>query len=150
MLFAGIIVLNRQTSGIPRKSSSLTSDGVASCVGRPSNFYGVVLLVGWVNALTNGVLPSLQSYSCLPYGTLTYALSVRLSVAINPIACFMALFVQSGSVVALCLLTVLGTTMSIYHIVLAALSPTPPLAETDAGSALAVCIIKSNANYRFV
>ena len=28
----------------------------------------LLLLTAWVNGLANGVLPSIQSYSCLPYG----------------------------------------------------------------------------------
>ena len=28
----------------------------------------LLLLVAWLNGLSNGVLPSIQSYSCLPYG----------------------------------------------------------------------------------
>lgn len=28
----------------------------------------LLVLTAWANALTNGILPSIQSYSCLPYG----------------------------------------------------------------------------------
>lgn len=55
------------------------------------NIY-LLLLLGVSNALTNGVLPSVQSYSCLPYGGLAYHLSVVLSNIANPLACFVAMF----------------------------------------------------------
>ncbi|MEE6527931.1 hypothetical protein FKM82_029701, partial [Ascaphus truei] len=56
----------------------------------PRNVYLLVLL-GVSNALTNGVLPSVQTYSCLPYGGDTYHLSVVLSNIANPAACFIAM-----------------------------------------------------------
>lgn len=43
------------------------------------------------NALTNGVLPAVQSFSCLPYGRLAYHLAVVLGSAANPLACFLAM-----------------------------------------------------------
>ena len=37
--------------------------------GLPKSHYLLLLLLtAWINALGNGVLPSIQSYSCLPYG----------------------------------------------------------------------------------
>lgn len=53
----------------------------------------LLLLLGISNALTNGVLPSVQSFSCLPYGTMTFHLSVVLGNIANPVACFVAMFV---------------------------------------------------------
>lgn len=58
----------------------------------PHNIYLLVLLAV-SNALTNGVLPSVQSFSCLPYGTMTFHLSVVLGNIANPLACFLAMFV---------------------------------------------------------
>lgn len=53
----------------------------------------LLLLLGISNALSNGVLPSVQSFSCLPYGTMTFHLSVVLGNIANPLACFVAMFV---------------------------------------------------------
>lgn len=58
----------------------------------PRNIY-LMALLAISNALTNGVLPSVQSFSCLPYGTMTYHLSVVLGNIANPVACFLAMFV---------------------------------------------------------
>lgn len=53
------------------------------------------LLVVWVNALTNGLLPSVQTYSCMSYGNLAYHLSAALASVANPVACTIAMFFQS-------------------------------------------------------
>lgn len=55
------------------------------------NIY-LLLLLAVSNALTNGVLPSVQSFSCLPYGTVAFHLSVVLGNIANPLACFLAMF----------------------------------------------------------
>lgn len=49
----------------------------------------------WVNAATNGLLPSVQTYSCMPYGNLAYHLSAALSSVANPVACAVAMFFQN-------------------------------------------------------
>lgn len=56
-----------------------------------TNVY-LLALLAVSNALTNGVLPSVQSYSCLPYGTVAFHLSVVLGNIANPLACFLAMF----------------------------------------------------------
>lgn len=55
------------------------------------NIYLLVLLAV-SNALTNGVLPSVQSFTCLPYNNMTFHLSVVLGNIANPLACFLAMF----------------------------------------------------------
>lgn len=52
-------------------------------------------LVAFVNALTNSVLPSVQTYSCLSYGPVAYHLSATLSSMANPLACFLSMFLPS-------------------------------------------------------
>lgn len=52
-------------------------------------------LVVWANAATNGLLPSVQTYSCMPYGNLAYHLSSALASVANPLACTIAMFVQN-------------------------------------------------------
>lgn len=57
----------------------------------------MLVVLGWVNALTNTVLPSVQSYSCLPYGNKTYHLSAAMAAVSNPVACCIALFLSVRS-----------------------------------------------------
>ncbi|XP_051887414.1 solute carrier family 52, riboflavin transporter, member 3-A [Pristis pectinata] len=96
------------------------------------------LLVVWVNSLTNGFLPSVQSYSCLPYGNTAYHLSAALSSMANPGACIIALVLPNRSLLLLGSLTLLGTTFGAYNMAMAALSPCPLLQHSSAGSALIV------------
>lgn len=101
------------------------------------NIYLLVLLA-LSNALTNGVLPSVQSFTSLPYSSMTFHLSVVLGNIANPVACFLAMFfvLRSGS--GLGCLSVTGGVFAAYLMALAALSPCPPLLGTSSGVALVV------------
>ncbi|XP_004682613.1 PREDICTED: solute carrier family 52, riboflavin transporter, member 2, partial [Condylura cristata] len=90
-------------------------------------------LLAVTNALTNGVLPAVQSFSCLPYGRLAYHLAVVLGSAASPLACFLALGVLCRSLAGLSGLSLLGLLLAVYLVVLAVLSPCPPLVGTSAG-----------------
>lgn len=60
-------------------------------------FY-IFVILAWANALTNVVLPSVQSYSCMPYGNNPYHLSATMAAVSNPLACFIAMFLPIRSV----------------------------------------------------
>lgn len=60
-------------------------------------FY-IFAILAWANALTNVVLPSVQSYSCMPYGNNAYHLSATMAAVSNPLACFIAMFFPVRSV----------------------------------------------------
>ncbi|XP_001099620.3 solute carrier family 52, riboflavin transporter, member 1 isoform X2 [Macaca mulatta] len=95
-------------------------------------------LLAITSALTNGVLPAVQSFSCLPYGRLAYHLAVVLGSAANPLACFLAMGVLCRSLAGLVGLSLLGMLFGAYLMVLAILSPCPPLVGTTAGVILVV------------
>ncbi|XP_070702346.1 solute carrier family 52, riboflavin transporter, member 2 [Pempheris klunzingeri] len=101
------------------------------------NIY-LLSLLAVSNALTNGVLPSVQSFSCLPYGTMTFHLSVVLGNIANPVACFLAMFIVLRSSTGLGFLSVAGGVFAAYLMALAALSPCPPLLGSSAGIALVI------------
>ncbi|XP_053310156.1 solute carrier family 52, riboflavin transporter, member 3 [Spea bombifrons] len=111
-------------------------------VGRTKYSYGqyalIYLLTGWVNALTNGVLPSIQTYSCMPYGNLAYHLAAALGSMANPLACLISMFLPSRSLVCLVLLSLLGTGFGGYNMMTAVMSPCPVLQDTRWGEALIV------------
>ncbi|KAK9960449.1 hypothetical protein ABG768_008304 [Culter alburnus] len=98
----------------------------------------IFVVLAWVNALTNAVLPSVQSYSCLPYGNQAYHLAATLSSVANPVAGFIAMFVPIRSLVLMAVLTVTGTGFGAYIMAMAALSPCPLLINHDLGAALIV------------
>lgn len=98
----------------------------------------IYFLVVWVNGATNGVLPSVQTYSCMPYGNLAYHLSAALASVANPMACTIAMFLQNRSLIFLGVLTVLGTGFGSYNMAMAAMSPCPLLQGSAAGEAIIV------------
>ncbi|XP_067856865.1 solute carrier family 52, riboflavin transporter, member 3-A [Heptranchias perlo] len=98
----------------------------------------IYLLVAWVNSLTNGFLPSVQTFSCIPYGNTAYHLSAALSSMANPGACIIALFLPNRSLKLLGSLSLVGTAFGAYNMAMAVLSPCPLLQHSGAGTALIV------------
>ncbi|XP_068567504.1 riboflavin transporter 2 [Cebidichthys violaceus] len=100
-------------------------------------FY-IFVILAWANALTNVVLPSVQSYSCLPYGNNTYHLSATMAAVANPLACFIAMFFPVRSLLLMGALTVTGSGVGAYIMGMAALSPCPLLVNETSGGVVIV------------
>ncbi|XP_074841659.1 riboflavin transporter 2-like [Carettochelys insculpta] len=98
----------------------------------------IFLLLAWANALTNGVLPAVQSYSCLPYGTMAYHLAATLAAMANPLACFLGMFLPNRCLLTLGLLSAAGSGFGCYIMAMAVHSPCPPLLHSHAGVPLIV------------
>ncbi|NP_001133955.1 riboflavin transporter 2 isoform X1 [Salmo salar] len=98
----------------------------------------IFVVLAWVNALTNAVLPSVQSYSCLPYGNQAYHLAATMAAVANPVACFIAMFLPLRSLVLIGLLTIVGTGFGTYIMAMATLSPCPLLVHSASGTTLIV------------
>lgn len=77
------------------KAEEKSQDEVVA-LGRPEHtvyqLTFIYCLVVWINSLTNGLLPSVQTFSCIPYGNLAYHLSAALSSVANPMACTVVMF----------------------------------------------------------
>ncbi|GFS04843.1 solute carrier family 52, riboflavin transporter, member 3 [Elysia marginata] len=97
-----------------------------------------LILTAWLNAVSNGVLPSIQTYSCLPYGIKPYHLSVTLAAIANPVACFAASLITISSIFSTLVMTALGSTLAGYIVFTAAASPNPPLVGMMAGTTVLV------------
>ncbi|XP_071326280.1 solute carrier family 52, riboflavin transporter, member 3-B [Trachinotus anak] len=98
----------------------------------------IFVVLAWVNALTNAVLPSVQSYSCLPYGNKAYHLAATMAAVANPVACFIAMFMPVRSLIFMGFLTMLGTGFGAYIMAMAALSPCPLLIHSASGTVVIV------------
>ncbi|XP_029695119.1 solute carrier family 52, riboflavin transporter, member 3-B isoform X2 [Takifugu rubripes] len=98
----------------------------------------IFIVLAWVNALTNAVLPSVQSYSCLPYGNKAYHLAATMAAVANPVACFIAMFMPVRSLIFMGFLTLTGTGFGAYIMAMAALSPCPLLVHSGSGTAVIV------------
>ncbi|KAL6119378.1 slc52a3 [Pungitius sinensis] len=98
----------------------------------------IYFMVVWVNCATNGVLPSVQTYSSKSYGNLAYHLSAALASVANPVACTIAMFFQNRSLVFLGVMTALGTGFGSYNMAMAAMSPCPLLQGSVVGEMIIV------------
>lgn len=106
------------------------------------NMYRVLLvLMTILSMIANGALPSVQSYSCLPYGNLAYHLAVNISHIANPIACFLTFFETKTSFTRIFSVFALSIVAVIYVFVTAFTSPHPPLQNSNLGLIAIVSII---------
>lgn len=99
-----------------------------------------LILTAFLNSLTNSVLPSIQTYSCMPYGISVYHLTAVLYNIANPVACFIVLFYSSTSCVVISVLSFLGSLAAAIILYTAAASPTPLLVGTKSGEVLIVTV----------
>ncbi|XP_076164971.1 solute carrier family 52, riboflavin transporter, member 3-B [Ptiloglossa arizonensis] len=98
----------------------------------------LLIMMGIVCFLGNGTLPSIQSYSCLPYGNIAYHLTVTLSSMAGPLAMCLGFVIKMPKVSLLTVLTIALLVLSSFICVLAAMSPAPPLQNSWIGEMLVV------------
>nr|XP_039273002.1 solute carrier family 52, riboflavin transporter, member 3-B-like [Styela clava] len=96
------------------------------------------LMVLWISGISNGVMPSVISYSSLPYGQLPYHFAATLGAMANPVACFIALFLPVTSELIIAVFVTITTGFASYLMLLAVESPCPILVDTDGGAILMV------------
>ena len=134
----GIAEKDSESCAVPQSSPAVLSD---------FTYVYFLALAAWVCMFGNGIFPSIQSYSCLPYGNVAYHLSVTLGSMANPMACFLAFFYPYTSVPMISVLASLSTFVTGYILTTALLSPSPPLVATSGGEALVVSIANVIINY---
>ncbi|XP_035423003.1 solute carrier family 52, riboflavin transporter, member 3 isoform X2 [Cygnus atratus] len=122
----------------PKKTKRTMEDHLETVSYPLAKLTFIYLLIAWVSSLTNGVLPSVQSYSCLPYGNTAYHLSATLSSMANPLACIVAMFLPGRSLALLGALTLAGTGFGAYNMAIAVMSPCPLLQQSQWGDAVIV------------
>ncbi|XP_055376490.1 solute carrier family 52, riboflavin transporter, member 3-A isoform X2 [Condylostylus longicornis] len=104
----------------------------------PKEYKLLLLLIAIVCMFGNGIIPSVQSYSCLPYGNIIYHLTVVFTSIANPLACFLAVFLQHTSVKLILILCGIASVIASYCLSTAILSPEPPLFDTLGGGIIIV------------
>ncbi|XP_002734935.1 solute carrier family 52, riboflavin transporter, member 3-A-like [Saccoglossus kowalevskii] len=92
----------------------------------------------WTNALTNSVMPSVQTYSALPYGNIAYHLAVTLGQMANPLACLVVHLCPTRNNGIISLIAFLGTAAGAYAMSTALKSPYPYLCGSMGGEVLVV------------
>ncbi|XP_011874232.1 PREDICTED: solute carrier family 52, riboflavin transporter, member 3-A-like [Vollenhovia emeryi] len=103
-------------------------------------YYYVLAMMAVVCFLGNGTLPSIQSYSCLPYGSTAYHLTVTLSAIAGPLAMSLGFFVKIPGLKLLNILAAPILILSGFVLYLAAKSPHPPLQHSWVGELMVVLV----------
>ncbi|XP_070579973.1 solute carrier family 52, riboflavin transporter, member 3-A-like [Ptychodera flava] len=98
----------------------------------------LLALQAWSCCLTNGVMPSIQSYSTLPYGNQAYHLAVTLGLTMIPTASLCVHWLPAKSNLSVGVLSGLATLVSAYILYLSLMSPYPPLCGNVWGPTLSV------------
>lgn len=107
----------------------------------PKNvYYYLLVMMAVLCFLGNGTLPSIQSYSCLPYGSVAYHLTVTLSAIAGPLAMSLGFFINTPAVKLLNGLMVIVLVLSGFICYLAAMSPYPPLQNSWVGELIVVLL----------
>ncbi|XP_062582189.1 riboflavin transporter 2-like [Saccostrea cucullata] len=101
-------------------------------------YYYYLIITAIINGVKNTVLPSIATFSSLPYGLRIYHLAVILSLIANPLSCFAAMFLTVSSCFVISTCTLIGILSAVYIIYTASASPTPMLVGTFAGEFLVI------------
>ncbi|XP_055860361.1 solute carrier family 52, riboflavin transporter, member 3-B-like [Biomphalaria glabrata] len=97
-------------------------------------------LLAWINMLQTSFVLAIQVYSSLPYGLFFYNGATKAENIVDPIACFLTMWVKVKSIRVISSLTLLGTLFSAYIIIVAAMSPNPFLVKHIAGGILIIAV----------
>lgn len=92
-----------------------------------------LIILTWACFLTFGIMPSIQSYSSLPYSDATFHLSVIVNNVAFPVGCLAAMIVEIRSRHLINVITLTGTLFALYIGLCASLSPRPPLHDSLIG-----------------
>lgn len=107
-----------------------------------SSYQYLMTLAGILSIICNAVLPSIQSFSTLPYGNSTYHYSAIFSLMANPIADIIRLMTPERTVKGITYLVMVIAIPASYIFVIALMSPNPPLKDNIMGSILTVSKIE--------
>ena len=110
-------------------------------VNRPLQLAFLLVIQIWIHAFSNGVVPSIQPYACIPYGNNIYYLTLILSNFANPLASLLFYWLPTTKVLFISLLSAVYTSLVAYILCIALLSSNPPLAENNIGASVIVSII---------
>ena len=103
-----------------------------------------------VCCLSNGALPSIQSYSCLPYGNTVYHFAVTLNAMANPLMAFLAFFLPCTKPRLVYSLTVGGCVLSGYILTTALFSPGMVGSQVVGGGAVVLTWLTTGAVFSYV
>ncbi|KAI5739505.1 hypothetical protein M8J77_020068 [Diaphorina citri] len=136
--------LKKKNDKIPSPASSPENSTLQTPTSKTMNklstaqYALLLILQASVTFFSHGVLPSLQSYSCLPYGSQAYHYTANLTNIASTLACFLAYFWLARRVQIISLLSGVAGVLVVYSLLTALMSPTPPLSRSTLGSFIIV------------
>ena len=98
-----------------------------------SEFFLLLAIQTYVCFFSNGALPSIQTYSCLPFWNTVYHLAVTLSAMANPVMAFAAFFIPCRKVKYIAILTGIGSIFGGFILATALYSPNMLLGQAFGG-----------------
>ena len=99
--------------------------------------------------LSNGALPSIQSYSCLPYGNAVYHLAVTLNAMANPLMAFLAFFLPCRRQTVALTLGALACLLTSFPLATALASPSMLLGQGLGGGLTVLTWIVTGALFSY-
>ena len=122
----------------------MNDDGsqIGNCqrVNQPLHLAFLLAIQVWIHAFSNGVVPSVQPYACIPYGNHIYYLTLILSNVANPLASLLFYWLPTTKILFISLLSAIYTSLVAYILCVASLSSNPPLAHDSIGASVIVSI----------
>jgi hypothetical protein len=102
--------------------------------------YYSLLIIGFLTSIILfGVLPSIGTYAVLPYSQSAYYISSIILPISSPLSVLIGLFTRSIlKFISITILFIFATCASLYVIIVAFLSPCPPLHDSTGGAILVV------------
>jgi len=115
-----------------------------------SSIYPLLAVQCLVCCLSNGALPSIQSFSCLPYGNTVYHLAVTLNAMANPMMAFLAFFLPCTRRSLVYTLTLVSCLMSGFIVATAAHSPDMIGGVATGGTLVVLTWVTTGAMFSYV
>jgi riboflavin transporter 2 len=110
-------------------------------VNQPSRLAFLLVIQIWIHAFSNGVVPSIQTYACIPYGNHIYFLTLILSNFANPLASLLFYWLPTTKTLFIGLLSAAYTSLVAYILCVASLSSNPPLVHNSIGASIIVSVM---------
>lgn len=153
--FVSFICLNKLTVAKGERVKPIEgSESLRTDVNAPANYKtrtGYVMpkstycylltMMAVICFLSNGALPSIQPFSCGPYGTLAYHLTITLVSMIQPLAMCLGFFIKNYKVSILTNLMIVSLMLAGFVMYLALGSTDPPPLHTSTWGTVMVVIV---------
>uniref|UniRef100_A0A915DSX7 Riboflavin transporter n=1 Tax=Ditylenchus dipsaci TaxID=166011 RepID=A0A915DSX7_9BILA len=133
---ASVVKVDKKIDNFEQKTA--TTSRTADWGYQSKRFWFLLVCLALVCAQMNSIVPSIQSFSVMPYSLLTYHLALSLSNLAQPLACFLPFWLTPKSTRMVASLTGLSSVLCLWILVLAVQSPTPWLYYSFWGGFMAI------------